>query len=1281
MNSVDYSSLPTVIPFGGVFDISNNIYNQTINSSTGLITFYGLEIGSYSFIINYLYNNIITKVIYNVNVIYLITYNPSKKIENYSFGGSTISPYVDLIGGLFTIPYNFINYNISIDSSNGIIRFKNNTPVFNYNIPVSYSVNKLSKSVIYNLIIQPYIYYDISSIKLDYNNSFISRTPFINPKGGLFEIMLYDNYLNYVPTNKINISVSGIIIINDIDVSSYIITSKYTYTNVQSTYIIYLIVKPIFYYTIINNVVYNQNNYSTLPFTNPNDGSFTSLNINIGNVDNNGIINFNQDLDVSNYNIPIEYTKNFISTIYNYNFNVVPFITYNENDTQHIGKTIFTTISAYVLPIDGYFYLQNNSNPSIQINNYLGNIYFDTSLNVNIYNIDVVYKYNNLINTFTYTHSVLPFIYYDDEKFNYGLVNYSKLPITNTNNSYFSIEFIPDKFIQIESITIDSSYGIIRFNDDLIVGSNSFYVIILKNSLTNKHLYNFIVNPNIQYQSFHALNYGNTLSILPILYNPLFGSFTLFSNYNFITLKNEYTGEILIDGTSIGLFDFNVIYSITDASNISNISVQIKPIINYPQNYEFIYGNVASTDPPFVSVYGGKYYNYQNFNNINLDNDTGIILINNFTDVSSYNMNIYYILYDISSYTTVNITVKPYVFYSDDFYIEYGMNGFTNTPIFNPINGIFNLIDNNEGITINQNNGSINISSIVKKNDYILNVKYSYNGINTIVPCTVIVSSKTIELTFIIYDKIYDGTSDLKVESNKLTGVINNDKVFVSSYNASYLSPDVALDSPVNVIEIVLGGPESDNYYVNPDLNIVGNIYYANYNPNIIKINKGTIGNSTKPNISDSLNNPSYLIKQPINGISVDDVGILYWNNTLDSGTYDIQVLVYDLQESLTIEFTLNVTNNLYSLPISVDLPILDNNFLEYSTYQLRYTTTSGYAYAVDSEIPSAIAKFDIKSYINGQLNHELETPVTFTFELPNADPTTELIIYELNDDNTINPKYQYYMTYIGNKLWSANFKYLSDFYVQDVKTKKNTPPTISPTNNYGNLFYGSLNVTITALSSSSIYYTLDDTDPTVDSYLYTVPFLITESCKVKAISFTPGYLPSTITEVLYNIVPIPCILSNSLIKTPEGYEFVDNLKVDDLIITSDGRSVPIVNILKYEIVKAKNNEYPVIIPKDFFGPNLPNKETYLSETHAILLPNTTNEWIIPCDNITLFQRKTTKIIYYNFELPNYFTDNIIANNLPIESWSAGKFRYKYSNRIQKIINKRKLHTMNKYKL
>ena len=58
------------------------------------------------------------KIIYNVNVLSLLKYDPSQTIANFSFGGYTNSPYVDLEGGLFTIPYNYSSNFITIDSSN-----------------------------------------------------------------------------------------------------------------------------------------------------------------------------------------------------------------------------------------------------------------------------------------------------------------------------------------------------------------------------------------------------------------------------------------------------------------------------------------------------------------------------------------------------------------------------------------------------------------------------------------------------------------------------------------------------------------------------------------------------------------------------------------------------------------------------------------------------------------------------------------------------------------------------------------------------------------------------------------------------------------------------------------------------------------------------------------------------------------------------------------------------------------------------------------------------------
>ena len=1281
--NIGYSSVPFVIPSGGLFDISNNIYNQQIDIKTGKLIFTNLEGGTYLFNITYTFNDVITNINYNVNIISLLVYDPSGLIINYSLGGNSSKPIIDLNDGIFSIPYNYTSY-ITIDRNTGILNVSKSTPINNYNIPITYTVLNLTKSISYLLTVKPYYYYDTSSITLLYNNYYKSSKPFINPSKGYFDIKLYDTFLNYVPSLNYNINISGIFNLNNLDVSNYFINTVYTYNTIPSIYQIKLTVIPIFYYNVINNIIYSQNNLSIQPIVNPVGGTFISLSNDIGFVDDQGIIQFNSSLYIGNNTLQIQYIKNFVSNYYNYNFNVIPYIIYNVNNTESVGNTFYSTISALVLPPDGYFNLLNN-NDHYYIDNMTGIIYFDSSLNVNIYNIIVKYTLNTYSNTFVYNHNILPYISYSQESFNFGNINYSNKPFVNTINGLFSIEFILDMFIQSESISIDSSSGIIRFNDDIIIGYNKFYVVFNKSGLSTKTLYQYTVKPNIKYEDIYIIDHDTIQTILPIIVNPLNGLFNLYYEYDFVDLINSNTGEIQIITSNIGYFNFPIVYTSSDISNTFNINLLILSQINYPISYEFDYGFPSETDPPIVSMSGGIFNLFIDTSNIYINNQTGIIYFNNFVNVNEYYLNIYYSIYDVSSSTILEVTVKPYLKYDDPFIIEYGNNEQSNTPEFNPKNGKFSLLGNLiNGITINKDNGSINVSSITKKDDYYLDVQYIYNNITQIVPVSILIQSITILIDFQVFDKVYDGTSDVKVKSNKILDgyIINNDKVFISSYDAKFTSTGPNPEINVIIDNVLLGGPDSNNYNVVSSIGgVTGTITYTSYPNNDIKINKGIPGDSGLPNVSDLIENPSFIIQNIISGITIDEFGIIKWDGTQDIGSYAISVLVFNPQQSTTITFNLNITTNLYTIPLTLDLPVTTTN-LEYTTYPLRYSTTSGLAYAIDpnSSIPSGIAKYDIRSYDpnNGNLNHDLGEDTNFVFNLPNADPNTSLLIYELNDDGTTNPNYQYLMTYIGNNNWSASFRYLSDFYIQDLKTIENLPPTFSPKTGS---FQGIVTVTISALPNSVIYYTLDGTQPSIDTILYTKPFVIKNTLTIKALAFTPGYKQSSVSDITYTIVALPCILSNTLIKTPTGYEFIDNLKVDDIILTYDNREVPIINVLKYEIVNPKDTEYPVIIPKDFFGLNLPNKDTYISETHAILCPQTSNEWILPYNNISQFKRKYTNITYFNLELPNYFKDHIVVNNLPIESWSSNKFKYKYLNKIQKIINNKKIIVTNKFSI
>ena len=68
-------------------------------------------------------------------------------------------------------------------------------------------------------------------------------------------------------------------------------------------------------------------------------------------------------------------------------------------------------------------------------------------------------------------------------------------------------------------------------------------------------------------------------------------------------------------------------------------------------------------------------------------------------------------------------------------------------------------------------------------------------------------------------------------------------------------------------------------------------------------------------------------------------------------------------------------------------------------------------------------------------------------------------------------------------------------------------------------------------------------------------------------------------------------------------------------------------------------------------------------------------------DNLIIFKKLDVKPLYYNIELPNYFNDHLVINNMPIESWCARKYKYRYINRTQENINNKKVIVVNKIKI
>ena len=131
-----------------------------------------------------------------------------------------------------------------------------------------------------------------------------------------------------------------------------------------------------------------------------------------------------------------------------------------------------------------------------------------------------------------------------------------------------------------------------------------------------------------------------------------------------------------------------------------------------------------------------------------------------------------------------------------------------------------------------------------------------------------------------------------------------------------------------------------------------------------------------------------------------------------------------------------------------------------------------------------------------------------------------------------------------------------------------------------------------------------------------------------------------------------PCFLKGTHILTPNGYVRIEKLYAGDVVLTHDGRKVPICKMHRSRPTPSPVT-LPYCIPK---GTQLHSRrcldDLYLSPEHAILIHS--NKMIAM--KYTAFQQiKLQSIHYYHIVLPNYYTDTLIANGIVCESYGSAK--------------------------
>ena len=257
-------------------------------------------------------------------------------------------------------------------------------------------------------------------------------------------------------------------------------------------------------------------------------------------------------------------------------------------------------------------------------------------------------------------------------------------------------------------------------------------------------------------------------------------------------------------------------------------------------------------------------------------------------------------------------------------------------------------------------------------------------------------------------------------------------------------------------------------------------------------------------------------------------------------------------------------------------------------------------------------------------------------------------------------------------------------------------------TNYFVSLFEGPAGtLNINAASSDPLSRTLDDGDPgstafepsdalTVDgqsrTYLGTQlingeTFVIVQTGSTY---FAYGLVPdpatfdSTLSAGTFGIATLQntagvevstlCFAPGTLIATPAGEKTVETLQIGDLILTADGRNIPVRWIGRQTVVAAfaGDRARPVRIAAGALGNGLPHSDLILTADHALILDGLAINAGALVNGTTITRDPApARATYYHIETEGH--EVILANGAPAETYIDYVGRQAFDNHAEYI--------------
>ena len=163
----------------------------------------------------------------------------------------------------------------------------------------------------------------------------------------------------------------------------------------------------------------------------------------------------------------------------------------------------------------------------------------------------------------------------------------------------------------------------------------------------------------------------------------------------------------------------------------------------------------------------------------------------------------------------------------------------------------------------------------------------------------------------------------------------------------------------------------------------------------------------------------------------------------------------------------------------------------------------------------------------------------------------------------------------------------------------------------------------------------------------------VTDPVAFKAALDADRTLYETAMDSIDPTSPTPvCFASGTCITTPSGETPVDTLRIGDLILTADGRAVPVKWIGRQTIVSlfAGDRARPVRVTAGALGNGLPHTDLVLTADHALILEGfAINAGALVNGTTVTLDPAPDRATYYHVETEEH--DVILANGVPAETF------------------------------